>query len=295
MNQTTTTIKEHQMKLNNSPFESIKSGSKTIELRLYDEKRRLLKTGDLIEFTNLITGEKLKVKVTNLYIYDNFCQLYKNFNKTKLGYSKGETAKPEDMLNYYSIEEQKRYGVIGIELALLNKPIKEIIYNEDNLSMKDINDIVKRAKLLIMNSKNEILLCHCENDYFFLGGHLEKNESDNTCLKREILEETGVNINLKDIDHILTIKYFNKNYHSKGMNTLTIANYYSCKYDLIPNIKKVSLTKEEEIGNFKIEYINSKKVLKILKKSLKYTINKNVTEDTILVLSKFLKKEKKWQ
>lgn len=32
---------KHQMKLNNEPFESIKNGTKTIELRLYDEKRRL--------------------------------------------------------------------------------------------------------------------------------------------------------------------------------------------------------------------------------------------------------------
>ena len=30
----------HNMKLNESPFEKIKAGTKTIELRLYDEKRR---------------------------------------------------------------------------------------------------------------------------------------------------------------------------------------------------------------------------------------------------------------
>ena len=30
----------HKMKLNESPFESIKNGTKTIEFRLYDEKRK---------------------------------------------------------------------------------------------------------------------------------------------------------------------------------------------------------------------------------------------------------------
>lgn len=39
---------KHEMKLNNGPFERIKNGTKTIELRLNDEKRQLLKIKDLI-------------------------------------------------------------------------------------------------------------------------------------------------------------------------------------------------------------------------------------------------------
>ena len=34
---------KHIMRLNNGPFESIKSGTKTIELRLNDEKRKRIK------------------------------------------------------------------------------------------------------------------------------------------------------------------------------------------------------------------------------------------------------------
>lgn len=34
---------KHEIKLNNGPFERIKNGTKTIELRLNDEKRQLLK------------------------------------------------------------------------------------------------------------------------------------------------------------------------------------------------------------------------------------------------------------
>ena len=40
----------HNMKLNDAPFETIKNGKKTIELRLYDEKRRKIKIGDTICF-----------------------------------------------------------------------------------------------------------------------------------------------------------------------------------------------------------------------------------------------------
>ena len=40
----------HQMSLRPHPFEKIKLGEKTIELRLYDEKRKEIKVGDTIEF-----------------------------------------------------------------------------------------------------------------------------------------------------------------------------------------------------------------------------------------------------
>ena len=43
----------HQIKLNESLFERIKNGTKTIEFRLYDEKRRKIKLGDKIEFSKL--------------------------------------------------------------------------------------------------------------------------------------------------------------------------------------------------------------------------------------------------
>lgn len=34
------------------PFEKIKSGSKTIEMRLFDEKRQRISVGDFIEFSS---------------------------------------------------------------------------------------------------------------------------------------------------------------------------------------------------------------------------------------------------
>ena len=64
------------MKLNPAPFEMIKSGQKTIELRLYDEKRQLVNIGDEIVFTNTVTGETLQTKVLKLHRFDSFVDLY---------------------------------------------------------------------------------------------------------------------------------------------------------------------------------------------------------------------------
>lgn len=49
----------HKMNLNDSPFQRVKEGTKTIELRLNDEKRELLNIKDYIEFINRTTKEKI--------------------------------------------------------------------------------------------------------------------------------------------------------------------------------------------------------------------------------------------
>lgn len=54
--------------------------------------------------------------------------------------------------------------------------MKKIFYNEDNLNEKDINNSVKRAKLLIINSNNEILLGYGHNTYQIIGDRIEDNE-----------------------------------------------------------------------------------------------------------------------
>ena len=107
------------MKLTPSPFEMIRSGKKTIELRLFDEKRRQIKPGDRIVFTNTASGETLEKSVAKLHRFDSFEKLYKSLPLLQCGYTENDVsgANPSDMEQYYSPEEQKKYGVVGIELC----------------------------------------------------------------------------------------------------------------------------------------------------------------------------------
>ena len=109
----------HFMKLWDNPFKSIQSGRKTIEMRLNDEKRKLINVGDDIEFVNVETGEKLRCEVVNLFKYASFDELYLNHNKVSIGYCEDEVADPKDMLKYYSASDIEKYGVLGIEIKLL--------------------------------------------------------------------------------------------------------------------------------------------------------------------------------
>ena len=114
-------INVHNMKLHSAPFEKIKSGEKTIELRLFDEKRQQIKAGDRIVFTNTATGETLDTTVVKLHRFDGFEALYKELPLLQCGYTSEDidTAHPSDMEQYYSLEEQEKYGVVGIELGRL--------------------------------------------------------------------------------------------------------------------------------------------------------------------------------
>lgn len=270
----------YNMKLHNEPFKLIKNGSKNIELRLNDEKRSVIKENDVIIFKNKITEELIKTKVVKLHKY---------FDKIRLGYKEDEIASPSDMEIYYSKKAQKKYNVLGIEIQLIKVSKKEIIYNNDMLNLKNINNVVRRAKILIKTSDNRFVICHSDKNYHLIGGHVENEELDTQCLTREILEEAGVYLELDSLDPFITIKYFNKDYPQKGINTLSIANYYFLINDLKPNLSNISLTEEELKGNFKLEFIDCDKSLYVLENSLKTASRKNVTLDTIEVIKEYLK------
>ena len=96
----------HRMRLDAAPFARMDAGEKTIELRLYDEKRRRIQAGDVIRFES--TADDTDV-------------LYALGEGLACGYTAEEakSASPRDMDNYYTPEAQKRWGVVGIELKLL--------------------------------------------------------------------------------------------------------------------------------------------------------------------------------
>jgi ASC-1-like (ASCH) protein len=114
---------QHIMRLNPLPFKMIASGEKTIELRLNDEKRRKLNRKDLITFVNTEDSIKtITAEVIDIYKYKSFKELYADLPLLKCGYTKEDisNAKPEDMIEYYSEEQQKKYGVLGIEIRVIS-------------------------------------------------------------------------------------------------------------------------------------------------------------------------------
>lgn len=115
-------MKEHVMNLTPAPMQEIRTGNKTIELRLNDEKRKQISVGDTIKFINTEdSNDTLRVKVVDLFLFSSFAELYDNLPLLNCGYNEDNinTASPEDMEMYYSREKQNKFGVVGIEISLL--------------------------------------------------------------------------------------------------------------------------------------------------------------------------------
>jgi len=109
------------MKLNPLAFDQISNGAKTYEIRLYDKKRRKMKVGDKIVFSKLPTLEsKIEVSVLNLVAANSFVELFGMFNPVFAGWKEEDSPDKcaEDMSKYYSVEDQKKYRVVAIEIEL---------------------------------------------------------------------------------------------------------------------------------------------------------------------------------
>ena len=114
---------KHEMGLQSKYFDYIKNGTKRIELRLFDEKRRRINIGDTIEFTNP-DGEKLLVKVVGLLRYGSFEDLFKDFDISILADASMTKQELLDVLNgFYPLEKQNEMGVVGIRVEVMSRVI----------------------------------------------------------------------------------------------------------------------------------------------------------------------------
>ena len=106
--------KKYEIKMS----ELLNSLTKTIEFRLYDEKRKLIKIGDQIEFSKLPElEEKLFVDVLDLYREETFERLFRKL----IDDEREVQRKTHAMKEFYSDEDEKKYGVVGIKILLKNK------------------------------------------------------------------------------------------------------------------------------------------------------------------------------
>ena len=110
----------HRMKLQHEPFRMMELGQKTVELRLWDEKRRRLRVGDVIRFEDTTDEtEVLYVQVEELLVFPGFARLYRSLPLLECGYTPANVsaASPADMYEYYSAEDEARWGAVGIRVS----------------------------------------------------------------------------------------------------------------------------------------------------------------------------------
>ena len=94
----------------------LKDGSKTIELRLFDDKRKQIKTNDIIEFCNSSDkNDHFQAKVINQHIANNFEELCKKINPNAAGFKSNDSLLAV-LETFYPADKQSNTGVICIEI-----------------------------------------------------------------------------------------------------------------------------------------------------------------------------------
>ena len=166
----------HTMHLRPQPFSMLRSGEKTIELRLNDEKRQQIAVGDEIEFCCPESGHPpCTVHVKALHRFPNFTDLYAALPLLKCGYTRQTlaSASPEDMNVYYSPQEQAQYGVVGIEVKL---PEQEDTLRQKRLFLLDMDGTIYLDETLFEGTLE--LLRHIKDiggRYLFLTNNSSKS------------------------------------------------------------------------------------------------------------------------
>ncbi|GAB6425124.1 ASCH domain-containing protein [Bacillus luti] len=111
---------QYEMGLYNTPFQSIQSGKKVYEVRLYDRKRQLIKQSDEIVFTNVTTEETMTVKVMGINRYESFKAMYEQIDKKLLDC---ENDSLEEMLEstykIYTKEQEQKWGTVAIRIEVI--------------------------------------------------------------------------------------------------------------------------------------------------------------------------------
>ena len=141
--------------------------------------------------------------------------------------------------------------------------MKEFIINDDNLRDEDIEMKVIRVKALMFNSNGNILLAFNNNTYQFQGGHVNDDEDIDECIKREIREEVGIDVEIKE-EPFLSIETYDNNYFNTGKKVLNTIYYYRVFTDLEPDFSRTKYDQLEMKTDFDLFYVSFSNLEKFL-------------------------------
>lgn len=169
----------HNMHLDGEPFEMVKSGVKKFEYRLNDEKRQLIKVGDIITFYKRPEETELVAMVEELRYFKDLLSMYSNTFEEDIKSRYGDKYRtPQDVVNdtpYYSNEEIEKYGCVAIKIGLIKsflQELKEILEQNKNKRIVVVGTTCTGKSTLLKSIENGLdmdevifpLLTQEEND-----------------------------------------------------------------------------------------------------------------------------------
>ena len=134
----------------------------------------------------------------------------------------------------------------------------EIVINDDNLHFNEIQEFSSKARAILIDKNNKILIANYGNVILLPGGKVDEGETISTAITRELSEELGQNYSSNELEFLITLNYYQKNYPKRDgifQNRLVQTYYFVGSYK---DIKKDSqkLTEKEQKNNFRLELVS---------------------------------------
>lgn len=133
----------------------------------------------------------------------------------------------------------------------------KLIINPYNLKNNDTEEYNIKARAILINDNNELLVANYGGIYLLPGGSINYNEDIQSGLIRELKEETGTEYETYELEYLCHLDYFQKNYpkiNGTTKNRLITTYYYIGTYKVTSPDNQI-LTEKEQKGNFKLELI----------------------------------------
>ena len=165
--------------------------------------------------------------------------------------------------------------------------MKTIVINDCNLNDEEMEQSVIRVKGLIINSSGKILLAHNNNTYQFPGGHKEDEESIDDCVLREIMEETGIKLEIQE-PAFLCIKTYDDNYFGTNKKVVNSIYYYRFFTDDVPHFENTHYDELELATDFNLFYVEFSELKNFLTTNMNSgNIDPKICREMLLVVDEY--------
>lgn len=166
--------------------------------------------------------------------------------------------------------------------------MKKIQYGKDEKVI--YNNEVNKVRAIILNQNGRALLVKYAGLYMLPGGKIDNEEQPLEALKREILEEAGIEIDVNEVKEFLQIDSYNEKYYSREYKELvsrvTHTKIYFVETDQDINEQKKKLTPSEAEKDHRIGFENLSVIPYLVQTNQSENIKKNEFDREILTALK---------
>ena len=144
--------------------------------------------------------------------------------------------------------------------------MKEIILNKTRLKEEELTDVLEKSRIVLRNDNDELVFARFGRVYMLPGGKIEEGETPVDAVKREVMEETNINILLDDTEPLVKVKHYLRDYElSDGtiVNRL-VKTYYFSGYTSDDTIEYFNLTQNEKEDNLRGFFIDMEEGIELL-------------------------------